>query len=260
MTDPILEKDEAAETLAEETSPLDADPAFGKYRAHYPSRRGLLLAQAAVFYLVPVLVLQLLFASVDDQTAAVILPVLFAGLALAITWYVLHLWNREVILYEHGFTYREGSRLGRFYYHEIVTVRQSVARVAYFGILRRVVYQCTLISQQDEILKLTNVYSNIADLVKRIEALIARVRQPIVEEHLQRGDSVAFGTTLHLHRDYAQIQDQQLPWEHFIAYQIDGNQLVLKAQTASQSLATPVADIDNLVLLLRLLKTQTAPA
>lgn len=259
MSDPVLEQSAAPEIPIESSAPLDDDPAFGKYLVNYPSRRGLLLVQAAVFYIVPVVILQIVFASVDDQTASVILPVLFAALALAIMWYVLHLWNREVILYERGFTYREGSRLGRFYYHEMVTVRQSAERVVYFGIVRRAVYQCTLISQQDEILKLTNVYHNIADLAKRIEAIIARVRQPIVEELLQRGETVEFGAKLHLHRDYAAAEEKQLAWEQFTDYHIEGKNLLLRAQAATNSIAVPMAEIDNLVLLLRLLKTQKDP-
>ncbi len=256
MSDPALEQSALPETPIESSAPLDDDAAFGKYLVNYPSRRGLLLIQAATFYLVPVIILQILFAGVDNQTASVILPVLFAGLALAITWYVLHLWNREVILYERGFTYREGSRLGRFYYHEIATVRQSAERIAYFGLIRRDVYQCTLISQQDEILKLTNVYSNIADLAKRIEATIARVRQPIVEEYLNRGESIEFGATLRLHREYAEAHDKKLSWEQFTDYQIEGKNLLLKALETTHTLVVPVAEIDNLVLLLRLLKTQ----
>lgn len=262
VTDPVLEKSTSIESdLPDEDSaaPLEDDPAFGKYLSNYPSRRGLLLMQAAIFYFIPVGVLQILFANVDDQTASIILPVLFAGLALAITWYVLHLWNREVILYERGFTYREGSRLGRFYYHEISTVRQNAERVAYFGIFRRNIYQCTLISQQDEIFKLTNVYSNIADLAKRIEALIAKFRQPIVEEHLNRGETIEFGA-LQLHREYARTDEKTLRWEQFTDYKIEGKNLVLQAREDADTLSVPVTEVDNLVLLLRLLKDQRATA
>ena len=97
----------------EQQSIYDTHPTLGQYVSHHPSNRIRLLLRGAIFYAIPVGVLQSLFWNVSTFTAQRFLPVVFAGIALGVFWYIAHLWNREIVLYEQGFTYLEGSRTGR---------------------------------------------------------------------------------------------------------------------------------------------------
>src|SRR5215207_5459331 len=109
-------------------SVIEPDPVLGAYIAHHPSNRLLLLIVGGIAYAIPVLLLQILFAQADKSTAAVVLISAYSIIALVIGWFILHHWNREVILYEHGFTYREGSSLRAFPYVTIVSFQQRAVR------------------------------------------------------------------------------------------------------------------------------------
>jgi hypothetical protein len=73
---------------------FEDDPILGAFVAYFPSYRLRLLIRGAIFYAIPVLLLQVIFANVDS----ILIPMLYALIALLVGWYVLHLWNREVIL------------------------------------------------------------------------------------------------------------------------------------------------------------------
>lgn len=248
-------------TMSEETTGqpdndaviIEDDPALGKYVAHYPSNRLLLLLRGGVIYAAAVLVLQILFIGVDDTSASIVLIGAYSLLALGIAWYILHLWNREVILYERGFTYREGSRLGYFYYHAIRSVRQKAGRILFLNLIRRDFYHCTLISDQDEHLYINNLYSGVAELVTRLEAAITRARLPIVETRLARGETIDFGPRLALNQTGIMLDGQNLPWTDFARHRIEGKHLVLTAKSGA-AFTMAVAELDNALLLLTLLK------
>lgn len=234
---------------------LEDDPALGKYVAHYPSNRLMLLLRGGLIYTGAVFFLQVFFAGLDDTTASIVLIGSYSVLALAIAWYILHLWNREVILYERGFTYREGSRLGQFLYVRIVSVHIRVERFAYLNLIQRDVYHCTMLSDQDERLILTNLYSNIAELATKLEAAITRARLPVVETRLTRGETVEFGTRLSMDKTGISLDDEQLAWGDFAGHRIEGKNLLLTGKSGA-ALAVPIAALDNALLLLALLKSR----
>src|SRR5690606_15868318 len=109
---------------------IDAHPTLGKYIAHHPSNRLRLIAQAISSYALAVLIVQALFWQVEDGTASLFLPLLFSAVGLGTAWYVAHYWNREIVLYEQGFSYRQGSQVGHFRYTDIVRLQPDVNRFA----------------------------------------------------------------------------------------------------------------------------------
>jgi hypothetical protein len=247
--------DEQAKQDDDDAPIIEDDPALGRYVAHYPSNRLMLLIRGGIIYAAAVGLLQLIFLTVPDNIAGIFLPVLFAGVGLGVAWYVLHLWNREVILYEHGFSYREGSRLAQFFYGKILTVRQKAERVAYFGFIKRDLYTMTLISDQDEILTLNNVYSNIAELVSKLEAAITRARLPIAQARLQRNETLDFGA-LRVSQQGIETDSGSLTWGNFAGYKLEGKNMQLAARDNPTFAAIPVKQLDNVLLLLALLKVR----
>jgi hypothetical protein len=250
--------DEKAKQDDDDNAPIiEDDPALGRYVGHYPSNRLMLLIRGGIIYAVAVGLLQLIFLTVPDNIAGIFLPMLFAGVGLGVAWYVLHLWNREVILYEHGFSYREGSRLAQFYYGKIVTVRQKAERVAYFGFIKRDLYTMTLISDQDEILTLNNVYSSIAELVSKLESTITRARLPIAQARLARSETLDFGA-VRLSQQGIETDAGVLTWADFAGYRLEGKDIKLAARTNPDYAAFPVKQLDNVLLLLALLRGRGA--
>ena len=88
-----IERDDA-------TSIFESDPILGKYVSHHPSNRLRLMIIAGVIYTFAVGIIQLVFWNVDDSIASIFIPLLFAGVVGGVLWYMLHHWNREVVLYE----------------------------------------------------------------------------------------------------------------------------------------------------------------
>jgi len=246
--------------MAAEQSPtkfIEDHPALGTYVSHHPSRRDVLIARGFLIYGLPVGALSLLYASDERVLVAVVLPVLFGIWGLAAFWYVAHLWNREVILYEQGFTYREGSRLATFFYHEIVVLRAKAERIDYLRLLRRTRYQYTLISNMDETITITNLYSDIDQLTQRLEVFILRERLPILETQLRDGIAIDFADTLRLSKMGVEHDGRALSWQQFRGYRVDAGQLIIQSDKADSWAAYPLSELDNLMLLAALLKSQS---
>src|SRR5690606_17619332 len=107
---------------------------------------------------------------------------------LAAGWYVLHGWNREIILYEGGFSYREGSRTVYFRYEEIAGIRLRAERLAYFGgVIRRDRYRFVVTSWQGDRFVITNLYRRAAELGTRLTEQVNRVLQPAISRRLAAG-------------------------------------------------------------------------
>ena len=229
-------------------------PAYGAYVAHHPSRRLALIIRAGVAYTISVLVVQLLFANVPDDSKQVIVPLLYGIVASAGLWYVLHLWNREVILFEKGFTYRQGSRLGQFRYDEIAIVRQNIENVQLFGILRRTVYDYQMTTAHDEHLKITNVYTDTGRLINRLDSFIARERLPHLREKLTHGQAIWFGDWLKVTRDGLEQDGRSLYWQALQAFRVKDGHLILQSIDDEQWARLPVPELDNVVLLIAILK------
>lgn len=234
-------------------SVMEPDPVLGGYIAHHPSNRFMLLVLGGIAYAIPVLLLQILFARADRTTAAIVLISAYSLVALVIGWTVLHLWNREVILYERGFTYREGSHVRPFLYVNILSFQQKAVRFSIFQRWPLVVYRCTLHTDQDEILNINNIYSQIELLVRRLEAAITRARLPVVAARLQSGESVSFGP-ISLSGQAIHVGDKTLPWHLWGGYRFANNQLILVERSGETWTALPVLEIDQILLLVALLK------
>lgn len=238
--------------------PLPDDPILGAYVSHHPSNRTLLLLRGGVIYALGVVVLQVLFLRVDDRTAAVLLPVLYAAIAAAIYWYILHLWNREVVLYSGGFTYRRGSQLGAFPYANIASVSLRVQRVSLLGRWGWMLYDMRLLSDQDEQMRVTNLYTDAGQLCERLERAIARARKPIAEALLARGEALAFGDALTLDAQGIAFADARLAWADYVGFTLKGDTLRLNTRTGD-ALRVPLAGLPNAVLLVAMLKERAAP-
>lgn len=233
--------------------PLPDDPVLGAYVSHHPSNRTQLLARGGVLYALAVVVLQVLFLRVEDNVAAIGLPILYAGVALGVYWYILHLWNREVVLYERGFTYRQGSQIGVFTYGQMVVFTLRVQRISLLGRLGWMVYQATLLSDQDEHLRITNLYTDAGQLCERLERAIARARKPITEALLARGEALAFGEAMTLDAQGLMINGERVAWTEYAGYRLEAGQLLI-ARHAGDALAVALAGLPNAVLLVALLK------
>ena len=233
---------------------FEDDPVLGAYVAHYVSDRRRLLLQGAALYIIPVIFLQLIFANTDGVAAALLLIALFGLLGLAVGWYVLHLWNREVVLYALGFTYREGSRLASFHYSNIVALRVRAERLAYLGFLRADRYQYTLRTNQDETISITNLYQDVQKLGPQLESFVTRARLPLLQAQLRQGQTLSFDA-LSL-RDEGLIHDaRQLAWVDFVGYRAESSRLILASQTDPNWASIPLSELDNLLLLVELLKS-----
>jgi hypothetical protein len=229
-----------------------ADPVLGKYLSHHPSRRAMLLLQGAIFYAIPTGILQILTLNLDDQSAW-FLPYAFALFGIAAGWYILHLWNREVVLYEKGFSYRRGSVTAHFRYENILTMRQSIEKQS-FLVFSRTVYNYTLISDLDEELSINNLYSNTEKLTRSLDALIARERLPHIQKMLASGQDVPFAEGLKLSREGLLSAERELFWHEFKAYRIQGGKLILESLNNPEWAAIPLKSINNPPLLLAVLK------
>lgn len=234
--------------MTESPYAIPDDPALGKYLKHYTTHRLRLLVQGGTVYALAVVGLQVLFLGADRQTAAVVLPIAFAIIAGGIFWYMAHLWNREVVVYERGFTYRQGSQVGMFRYEQIVRVRVRAERLSLAGLWRRDVYDCLMTSEHDEVLRLNNTYGDIARLLNTLEQAITQARLPIARAQLAQGRRLSFGA-LEMDNVGLATADAVLTWDNFQGYKVADSSLVFEGWQSF-----PLADLDNLRLLIVLLK------
>lgn len=242
--------------MSEETvKPLfETDPTLGDYISHHPSRRMMLLIRGGVIYSVAVGLLQIIFWSVDDQTAAIFLPILYAAISGAVFWYVMHLWNREVVLYERGFSYQQGSNTAYVLYANIVRVRQRIEKVSLAGFFGQTVYDYTLTTVLDEVLKITNLYSETEKLTRALDAFIARDRLPIIREQIMSGQEAPFSEQLSLTRDAILYEERELFWHEYDTYRVRAGIMILQSKDNPEWAKIPVIEINNPVLLITLLK------
>ena len=231
---------------------------LGNYVSHHPSNRIRLVLRAALFYAIPVLILQALFWNVDTGTASRFLPALFAAAGLGAFWYAAHLWNREVILYENGFTYQQGSQIGHFRYGDIVRVQPDVQRIALLNRFQLTTYRYTLITDEDEILKISNLYSDIDKLINRLESAIVRHRLARIEGEVADGKAVGVGGGLRLSQTGLEYDGRELFWHEFGGQRVQNGNLILKTQDEAVWATLPVAELDNPVLVLNILKQYAA--
>lgn len=229
-------------------------PAYGRYVSHHPSRRIMLLVRGGIIYALAIVVLQALFWNVPDNIAAIFLPMLFAGIAAAIFWYILHLWNREVVLYEHGFTYREGSRTGQFFYADITQIRQNIEQVRLFGIIPQMVYDYKMTSKHDESLTITYIYSDTQKLLNRLDKFITRDRLPMVRMNINDGKPEWFGDAFKLSKEGIEHDGMDVFWHEITGIRSRDAHLIIQTKTDEQWARVPVPEIDNVVMMIAIVK------
>jgi len=244
---------------------LEADPLLGNVIATYPSNRARLLIPAAIIIGGIAVVLNFTVAAIETWWAPPLTIILMGAVSLVAGWPVLHLWNREVVLYDNGFSYREGARTVYFLYPEIKSLRQRGEQLAYFGgLIRRATFRFTLTTIRDERMTLTNLYKNVGQLGARLEAKINPLLARQIDQQITRGEQVPFSNTLRLSRDGLHEGGRDLPWTAFGGYKIQAGRLHLLAAPGDNDwFSLPLGDVDNIALLLALLKqafqTPTSP-
>jgi hypothetical protein len=235
---------------------IEADPLLGNVIANYPSNRARLIIPAAIIIGVVAVVLNFTVAAIDAWWAPPLTVILTGAVSLVVGWPVLHLWNREFVLYDNGFSYREGARTEYFLYPEIKSLRQQGQQLAYFGgLIRRTTFRFTITTIRDERMILTNLYSNIGQLGARLEAKINPILAPQIEAQLSRGEKVPFSHTLYLSQEGLHQDGRDLPWSSFGGYQVRGGRLRLLARPdGNEWFSLSLADVDNIGVLLGLFK------
>lgn len=211
--------------------------------------------RAIAVYAVVVGILQVVFLAVPDDIAQLVLPIGFTLLALGLFWSVLHLWNREVVLYERGFTYREGSNIGAFFYGNIVKLQPKAERMAYFGVIRRTIYRYTLVTDQDETLQINNLYSDPDQLTHQLDKFITQARRRVIKPQIERGETVDMGETIRWNQQQLMVDGRSLAWGDFAGYAIRNKQIEIQTTGSDPIWATITLDhLDNPLLFISLLK------
>ncbi|MDX1995130.1 MAG: DUF6585 family protein [bacterium] len=256
------------------TTTFEDDPEFGAYVANFPANRSRLLLTAGVILAAVWFVLTVVLWQVEAGLASIITVGVISVATLAVGWYVAHFWNREVVLYKRGFSYREGSAIAFIRYADVVALRQKAERVSYFGgLVRRTIYRTTMKTVNDETIVLGSVYRRVDDLSLKLEQEVTRLLKPIIEVRLRKGEMVAFGERLTLNdsgislptptdsqNPYAiptnSSPDKHLPWSEFAGCTVEGGRLVLASSSEPAWGVLPLEEIDNVRLLLDVLKSR----
>jgi hypothetical protein len=235
--------------------PIEADPILGEAIANFPSDRGRTLLIAGVIGGSAAVFLNFTFAAIPEWWGPALTIILMAGIGLALGWYVLHLWNREIILYERGFSYREGSKVVHFLYQELRGVRLRAERLSYFGgRIHRNVYRFTVTTTQNETFVITNVYRRAAELGTKLTEHLNRILQPTLAAKLERGETIPFGDTLKVSTAGLQAGESHLAWADYGKYRIGGRQLVLLNKAGEVWFSAPLFEVENITLLLEVLR------
>ncbi len=236
---------------------IEPDPIYGQALAHFPSDRARPLILAGGVVAAVALALGLTTAQTLAWWGPLVTVVIMAVVALAAGWYVLHLWNREIILYERGFSYREGSRTVFFLYQEIAGIRLHAERLAYFGgLLRRDVYRFTVTTHNAEQFTITNLYHRADELGTRLTEQINRILAPEIAQRLADGGAVSFGDTLTVSAGGLRENGRDLAWSDYGGHRIGERQLWLLDGSGAVWYALPLSEVDNVTLLLELLRTK----
>ncbi|GAB4513197.1 MAG: hypothetical protein OHK0046_13760 [Anaerolineae bacterium] len=238
-----------------ETPLFEADPVLGAFVAHYPSNRARLLLYGGAVLAVVWFVVTVVLWQVEAGLASAITVLVLALTTLGVGWVIAHFWNREVIVYERGFTYREGAGTVPIMYSDVAIIRQRGEQRAYFGgLVRRSTLQFTLITRQEETITLNSLYQNVNDLTLRLEAIITAMQREHAERRLAAGERLAFSADFTISAQGLHYGDQTLPWAQYAGSRIEQGTLVIAAQDAPRWYAAPLTSLDNLRLLVSVLR------
>jgi hypothetical protein len=235
--------------------PIEADPVLGEAIANYPSDRGRTLLIAGVIGGAAALFLNFTFAAIPEWWGPALTIIVMAGLGLGLGWYVLHLWNREIILYERGFSYREGSKIVFFFYHELRGVRLRAERLSYFGgRVHRNVYHFIVTTTEGEVFTITNRYRRAAELGTKLTDCLNRTLQPTLAIKLERGEAIPFGDTLKLSAAGLHDGERSLTWDEYSGYRVAGRRIALLDRSGDTWFSAPLSEVENITLLLDVLR------
>jgi hypothetical protein len=238
-------------------SALEPDPVLGAPLGNYVSDRLRLLIPAGIIVLGGGLFLNFTLGEIQEGWGPPLTILLTAALVLATGWGVLHWWNREIILYERGFTVGEGARVVPVFYAEVARVRLEAQQVSYLGLLRFERTRCILTTLHDEQIVVHAWYRHANELSTRLNALVDAALRPQIEARWAAGESVSFGEPLALSASGLSNGGRALAWADYGGYRIGGGSLhVLDAQDEAWA-SPPLAALDNLTLLISLLKERT---
>jgi hypothetical protein len=159
-----------------------------------------------------------------------------------------------VILYERGFTYQQGSDTAYVFYANVLGFQQKIEKVSLAGFFERTVYDYKLVTNLDETLRITNLYSDTAKLTRALDAFITRDRLPLIKQEMADGKEAAFSDTLRLTREGILFGERELFWHELKGYRVQGGILIIQTQDNSEWAKIPVLEINNPVLLIMLFK------
>lgn len=245
-------------------SRIEPHPTLGEPLDNFPSRRlpPILIAGGVLGGVS--LLFNLATYTVDTSAYAPTIVSVSALMTLVAGWWVLHNWNREVILYELGLTYREGSRDVPFRYEEFRAVRLRAEQLAYFGgAFRRTIYRITLTTFAGDIITLNNIYNRVQHLGDALNQRVTDLRRPQIQAELRAGNAVAFTPDLSLTQDGLVVRgealenhdgDAHLPWKAYGGYNIATRQLRFYTDEGALWFSLPLVEVDNLLLLLEILR------
>jgi hypothetical protein len=249
---------------------IEDHPQLGKYIDNFPSRRLRALLMGWSFLIGLGLLVNLAFWNSDAAWVGPVVIIGIAIIALVVGWWIMHQWNREVIVYERGFTYREGSEDVPFVFAEVQTLRLRAERLTYLGgLFRRTVYHVTISTVGGDRIVLDNTYNSIDRLTDRLTEAVNTALRPRIRYSLQQGHSVAFGEAITLTADGIRVEGVPtdaapdgtvLPWHDFSGYRVEKGQLLLLTGGELVWFAQPLAEIDNLTLLVEWLQTHQTSA
>lgn len=239
-------------------------PQLGEAQDNFPSRRLVLLVRGWSVLIGISLLVNIGVWNVEAVWLAPLLIGIFGTLATVLGWWVLGHWNKEVILYEHGFTYREGSKNIPFRYAEIAAIRIRAEQQSIFGgMVKRIVYDITMRSHAGDHIKMDNVYRRVATLGDKLMTAVYAQLRPSIATAIANGLAVSFGGGLQVDANGLIVSadvlenatdDAQLLWQNFGGYRVQNRQLQLQTKTDQTWFALPLIEVENLVLLLEILR------
>lgn len=239
---------------------LEADPLLGKPLANYPSDRVRALVVAGIIGGIAAVILNFTVAAIPEWWAPPLTVILMAALVLGLGWYILHIWNREIILYDRGFTYQEGSRSVPFHYEEITAIRLNAERLRYFGgLIRRNRYHYRIVVQNGDVIEINGGwYKRAGELGTKLSEQVNALLIPRLQAAFDGGDTLHFGDLLSANRDGFSVDNAALTWEQFSGYSIGGGKLAIHDQQKAIWFSQPLGDIDNITLLISILKQHSS--
>lgn len=240
---------------------LKPDSILGQVIANYPSDR---LRWVLIFWsllAVSGFTVSATIGNLPYDWAPIAAMLIMAALTMLISWRALHSWNREIVLYEYGFSYREGGAEIQFIYAEITSIRLKAEQRSYFGgIFKRNFYRFTVFTINAETFVITNLYRRTSELGAKLQERVNRELRPTIARRLAVGDAVLFSDTLRLSETGLHESGRDLAWDQYGGYQLGGGNLSLFTVDKSLWFSLPLPEFDNITILLDLLKDYGAKA